>query len=72
MYQMYYHPANSQPKLVETVNNKTAMYEFLDLREQLAKAMDFYTKREGNTLILLDNTKEVGVYYAKQSRKKED
>ena len=48
------------------------MHEFLDLREQLAKAMDFYTKREGNTLILLDNTKEVGVYYAKQSRKKED
>lgn len=72
MYQMFYHPINSEPKLVETVHNRTAMHEFLDLREQLAKAMDFYTKRESDKLILLDNTKEVGVYYAKQSRKKED
>ena len=72
MYKMFYQPKGSEPKLVETVHNRTAMVEFLDLREQLAKAMDFYTKREGDKLILLDNTKEVGVYYATQTRQKED
>lgn len=72
MYQMFYQPTNSEKKLVETVPNRTAMHEFLDLREQLAKAMDFYTKREGDRLILLDNTKQVGVYYATQTRQKED
>ena len=72
MYKMFYQPKGSEPKLVETVNNRTSMHEFLDLREQLAKAMDFYTKREGDKLILLDNTKEVGVYYATQTRQKED
>jgi hypothetical protein len=69
---MYYHPTNSKPKLVDTLYNKDSMIEFLDLREQLAKAMNFHTKRHGNTLVLLDNTKEVGVYYAKQSKQKED
>ena len=72
MYQMFYQPTNGETKLVDTVQNRTAMHEFLDLREQLAKAMDFYTKREGDRLILLDNTKQVGVYYATQSRQKED
>ena len=72
MYKMFYQAKGSEPKLVETVHNRTAMVEFLDLREQLAKAMDFYTKKEGDKLILLDNTNEVGVYYATQTRQKED
>ena len=72
MYKMFYQAKGSEPKLVETVHNRTAMHEFLDLREQLAKAMDFYTKKEGDKLILLDNTKEVGIYYATQTRQKED
>ena len=72
MYKMFYQAKGSEPKLVETVHNRDTMIEFLDLREQLAKAMDFYTKRHGNTLVLLDNTKEVGVYYATQTRQKED
>lgn len=72
MYQMFYQPINGEKKLVDTVQNRTAMHEFLDLREQLAKAMDFYTKKEGDKLILFDNTKQVGVYYATQTRQKED
>ena len=72
MYKMFYQPKGSEPKLVETVHNRTAMHEFLDLREQLAKAMDFHTQRHGNTLVLLDNNKQVGVYYATQTRQKED
>lgn len=72
MYKMFYQAKGSEPKLVETVHNRTAMVEFLDLREQLAKAMDFHTQRHGNTLVLLDNNKQVGVYYATQTRQKED
>lgn len=66
MYQMIYHPRNKEQKIVETVQSRAKAEEFLSLRETLAKAMNFYTVKENGVLKILDNNKQVGVYFFKK------
>ena len=66
MYQMIYHPRNKEQKIVETLHSRAKAEEFLSLRETLAKAMNFYTVKESGVLKILDNNKQVGVYFFKK------
>ena len=67
MYQMIYQRTGKEPKVLETVHSKMKAEEFLDLRETLAKAMDFNIVRENKRLLkIFDKNKQVGVYYCKQ------
>lgn len=66
MYQMIYHPRNKEQKIVETVQSRAKAEEFLSLRETLAKAMNFYTVKENGVLKILDNNKQIGVYFFKK------
>ena len=67
MYQMIYHRTGKEPKVLETVASKIKAEEFLDLRETLAKAMDFNVVRENKSFLkLFDKNKQVGTYYWKK------
>ena len=65
MYQMMYRSVGMSPSHMDLFKTKAAKDEFLKNRELLARGMDFYTKREGDTLILYTNKDEFGRYYVK-------
>jgi hypothetical protein len=48
---------------MDVCKTKESKDEFLKNRELLARGMDFYTKREGDTLILYTKNEEFGRYY---------
>jgi hypothetical protein len=63
MYQMMYRTKGMGATHMDLCKTESEKEEFLKHRELLAKGMDFYTKREGDTLILYTNEDEFGRYY---------
>ena len=63
MYQMMYKTEGLSPTYMDLCKTKESKDEFLKNRELLARGMDFYTKREGDTLILYTKNEEFGRYY---------
>ena len=63
MYQMMYKTEGLSPTYMDVCKTKESKDEFLKNRELLARGMDFYTKREGDTLILYTKNSEFGRYY---------
>ena len=68
MYQMMYRSVGMSPSHMDVCKTEAAKEEFLKHRELLAHGMDFYTKREGDTLILYTNKEEFGRYYVNKSQ----
>ena len=68
MYQMMYKTEGMSPTHMDLCKTKESKEELLKNREILARGMDFYTKREGDTLILYTNKDEFGRYYVKNKR----
>lgn len=65
MYQMMYKTVGFSPTHMELCKTDDAKEEFFRHRELLAKGLDFFTKREGDTLILYTDNDEFGRYYVK-------
>ena len=68
MYQMMYKTVGMGATHMDLCKTENAKEEFLRHREILAKGMDFYTKREGDTLILYTDNEEFGRYYVGDTR----
>jgi hypothetical protein len=67
MYQMMYKTAGMSPSHMDLCKTEEEKEDFLKHRELLARGMDFYTKRIGNTLILYTDREEFGRYYVSKS-----
>jgi hypothetical protein len=68
MYQMMYKTAGMSPSRMDLCKTEEAKEEFFKHRELLARGMDFYTKREGDTLIIYTDNEEFGRYYVDDTR----